>query len=83
MDLGLLIVYDPKDGRRPFVLTRVNDRAALVQAARAALAESQSRAKAIAGHDEILATLERNEDKKLKRIFSFLLPELQSRGTVM
>ena len=71
----LAIVYEPERGR-PLTVARVADRRLLIAVARAAIAQAEERASAIAQADRFLGTVQHEDAARIRRVLTILLPEL-------
>jgi hypothetical protein len=76
MSTVLYIVCEPKDEGRPLALARIEDREALIVAARAAVSEAEARARVAEGHDELLSELRQEAADRLRSSLEKLIPDL-------
>jgi hypothetical protein len=83
MSIALYIVCEPRDRGKPLALARIEDRMALLAAARAAISEAEARANDIDDYDEVLGELQREEAQRLKNSLERLIPDLTFAPSVM
>ncbi len=57
-------------------LARIEDRAALLAAARAAISEAEAKAKDVRDYDELLGELQHGEAERLRHSLERLIPDL-------
>ncbi len=81
MSTGLLIAFEPPNGKA-VTLARVANRRLLLAAAVAAIAEADHKAAAMETEHEVLAALQRDEAARLRRALEFVLPELKNSSPV-
>jgi hypothetical protein len=80
MDLILAILYAP-DGQRPLSIARIDHRGLLAMAAEQAISEVEGAANGLTTEDPVLAALQREEARRLRRVFSLLLPSVTAEST--
>jgi hypothetical protein len=80
MSIALYIVCEPKDAGKPLALARIEDRSALVAAARAAISEAEARANGVEELDQVLWELHREEARRLTDSLNRLIPDLTFAG---
>ena len=76
MSIALYIVCEPKDAGKPLALARIEDRGALIAAARAAVSEAEARADHVESCDVVLGELQREEAHRLRNSLERLIPDL-------
>jgi len=76
MSTVLYIVCEPKDEGRPLAVARIEDKDALMVAARAAVSEAKARARVAGRHDELLSELHQEAADRLKSSLEKLIPDL-------
>jgi hypothetical protein len=81
VSIALYIVCEPKDAGKRLALARIEDRAVLVSAARAAISEAEARAVDVEECDEVLGELHHEEARRLKSSLKRLIPDLTFSGT--
>ena len=72
----LHLTLEPRRGR-PITIARVTDRGLIADAAFAALAEAEEKARSTAVEDEILGELHRQEVQRLRQALETVLPEIR------
>lgn len=80
MSIALYIVCEPKNTGKPLALARIEDRPALLAAARAAVTEAEARARDFEKADEVLGELHREEAHRLRSSLERLIPDLTLSG---
>lgn len=73
----LAILYEPERGR-PLTVARITDRQLLIAAARAAIAEAESRAEMLGDVDPVLGAVQREESARMGRVLRMVIPELRA-----
>jgi len=76
MSTVLYIVCEPRDAGKPLALARIEDRDALIVAARAAVLEAEARARVAEGRDELLSELQQEVADRLRSSLERLIPDL-------
>ncbi len=76
MSTVLYIVCEPKDAGKPLALARIEDREALIVAARAAVSEAEARVRIAGSHDELLSELQQEAADRLRISLERLIPDL-------
>jgi len=75
--VAIYIVAESSAAGKPMAIARVEDRQAVLNAAKAAIAEAEAKAVQIETMDTLLAELQRYEVEQLRRSLQRVIPELR------
>lgn len=75
--VAIYIVAESSAAGKPMAIARVEDRQAVLNVAKAAIAEAEAKAEQMETGDKLLAELQRYEVEQLRRSLERVIPELR------